>query len=48
MMQFGRDTFRMDIVMVGVLITGVVGFSIDRMMKLLEIRMIPWQSVRAG
>ncbi|SDK10905.1 sulfonate transport system permease protein [Methylophilus rhizosphaerae] len=43
MMQLGREMFRLDIVMVGVVITGLVGFSIDKIFKWAEIRLIPWQ-----
>jgi sulfonate transport system permease protein len=42
MMQLGREMFRLDIVMVGVVITGLVGFSIDKLFKWGEIRLIPW------
>lgn len=48
MMQLGREMFRLDIVMVGVVITGLVGFSIDKVFKWAEIRLIPWnQNLRA-
>lgn len=43
MMQLGREMFRLDVVMVGVVITGLVGFSIDKIFKWAEIRLIPWQ-----
>jgi sulfonate transport system permease protein len=42
MMQLGREMFRLDIVMVGVVITGLVGFSIDKLFKWGELRLIPW------
>jgi sulfonate transport system permease protein len=44
MMQLGREMFRLDVVMVGVVITGISGFSIDRLLKLGEIKLIPWQN----
>jgi sulfonate transport system permease protein len=44
MMQLGREMFRLDVVMVGVVITGIIGFSIDRLLKLGEIKLIPWQN----
>lgn len=43
MMQLGREMFRLDVVMVGVVITGLVGFSIDKLFKWAEVRLIPWQ-----
>jgi sulfonate transport system permease protein len=42
MMQLGREMFRLDIVMVGVVITGLVGFSIDKLFKWGELRLLPW------
>lgn len=48
MMQFGREMFRLDIVMVGVLITGLIGFSIDKLFKVAEVRLIPWHKSIAG
>ena len=47
MMQLGREMFRLDVVMVGVLLTGLVGFSIDKIFKWAEVRLIPWQRARA-
>jgi len=44
MMQLGREMFRLDVVMVGVVITGIIGFSIDRILKLGEMKLIPWQN----
>jgi sulfonate transport system permease protein len=44
MMQLGREMFRLDVVMVGVVITGLVGFSIDKVFKWAEVRLIPWQA----
>lgn len=43
MMEFGRQMFRIDIVMVGVVITGLIGFSVDRGVKLLENRLVRWK-----
>ena len=48
MMQLGRDMFRLDVVMVGVVVTGVVGFSLDRLLKWGELRLIPWRQYRAA
>jgi sulfonate transport system permease protein len=44
MMEWGRQMFRMDIVMVGVFITGIIGFALDRGFKLLEQRQVRWKS----
>lgn len=44
MMEWGRQMFRMDIVVVGVFITGLVGFSLDRGFKLLERRLVRWKA----
>ena len=43
MMELGRQMFRLDIVMVGVLLTGVIGFSLDRGFRLLERRLMRWK-----
>ena len=43
MMEIGRQMLRIDIVMVGVIITGLIGFSLDRGLRLLEWAMLPWK-----
>jgi sulfonate transport system permease protein len=43
MMQMGREMFRLDIVMVGVVLTGLIGYLIDRLFKWGERNLIPWQ-----
>jgi len=43
MMQMGRDMFRLDIVLVGVVLTGAIGFTIDRLFKWGEANLIPWR-----
>lgn len=43
MMEFGRQMFRMDIVMVGLVITGLIGFGLDRLIKQLETRFMRWR-----
>jgi len=43
MMEFGRQMFRIDVVMVGVVITGLIGFVLDRAMKLVEARLSRWR-----
>lgn len=44
MMEWGRQMFRMDIVVVGVIITGLIGFSLDRSFKWLESRLVRWKT----
>ena len=44
MMEWGRQMFRMDIVVVGVFITGLIGFALDRGFKLLESRLVRWKT----
>ena len=43
MMQMGRDMFRLDIVLVGVVLTGVIGFCIDRSFKWGEAHLVRWR-----
>lgn len=43
MMEMGRQMFRIDIVMVGVLVTGVVGFALDFSFRTLESRLQRWK-----
>jgi len=43
MMEFARQMFRIDVVMVGVLITGLIGFGFDRSFKWLEARLLRWR-----
>jgi sulfonate transport system permease protein len=43
MMELGRQMFRLDIVMLGVVLTGVIGFSLDRGFRLLERHLMRWQ-----
>jgi len=35
--------FRMDIVVVSIIIIGVIGVTMDLIMRLLERRLIPWR-----
>ncbi|MDR2165003.1 MAG: ABC transporter permease [Zoogloeaceae bacterium] len=44
MMEMGRQMFRIDIVMVGVALTGVIGFTLDRGCQLMEWRLIRWRT----
>lgn len=40
MMELGRQMLRLDVVMVGVFITGMIGFSLDKLLRLVEQRFI--------
>jgi sulfonate transport system permease protein len=44
MMEFNRQMFRIDVVMVGVVITGLIGFTCDRGVKLLENWLARWRA----
>lgn len=43
MMEMGRQMFRIDIVMLGVVITGLIGFTLDRGFRGLEGRLVKWK-----
>ena len=43
MMEMARQMFRLDVVMVGVLLTGLVGLALDRGFRLLEAYLMRWQ-----
>ena len=43
MMEFGRQMFRLDVVMVGVIVTGLVGFGMDRALRGVEARLSRWK-----
>ena len=43
MMEMGRQMFRLDVVMVGVVLTGVIGFGLDRLCHALEARLMRWK-----
>lgn len=44
MMEMGRQLFRIDVVMVGVVVTGAIGFTLDRCAKLVEQRLTRWRT----
>ena len=46
MMEFGRQMFRMDVVMLGLVIAGLIGFALDRSLKALETRLTRWRTAR--
>jgi sulfonate transport system permease protein len=43
MMTVARDMFRTDIVMVGIIVIGAIGFLIDVVIKKVEAGIIRWQ-----
>lgn len=43
MMEMGRQLFRIDVVLAGVIISGLIGFSLDRGVKLVERRYTRWR-----
>lgn len=43
MMEFARQMLRLDIVLVGVVLTGVIGFSLDKSLRLVERRLMRWR-----
>lgn len=43
MMEMGRQMFRLDIVLVGVVLTGIIGFALDRGFRLLETWLTRWR-----
>lgn len=43
MMEMARQMFRLDVVMVGVVLTGLVGLALDRGFRLLEAYLMRWQ-----
>jgi sulfonate transport system permease protein len=46
LMSWGRTIFQLDIVMVGIIVIGVVGFSLDLTLRLAETRLLRWQGKR--
>jgi sulfonate transport system permease protein len=43
MMEFARQMLRLDIVLVGVVLTGLIGFGLDKSLRLLESRLMRWR-----
>jgi sulfonate transport system permease protein len=43
MMELGRQMFRIDIVMVGVVVTGLIGFTLDFGFRTLEKQLVRWK-----
>lgn len=46
MMEFGRQMFRMEVVMLGLVLTGLIGFGLDRGLKAVEARWMRWGAGR--
>lgn len=44
MLQMGREMFRIDVVMVGVVLTGVIGVVLDTGFRVLEQRLVRWHA----
>ncbi|MBA6115151.1 ABC transporter permease [Pseudomonas putida] len=44
MIEMGRQMLRIDVVMVGVVVTGVIGFTLDYGLRRVERRFTAWQS----
>jgi len=43
MMEMGRQMFQIDVVLAGVLVSGVIGFALDRAARAVEARATRWQ-----
>lgn len=44
MMEMGRQMFRIDVVLAGVFVSGLIGFLLDRSVKLIERRTLRWRT----
>lgn len=44
MMEMGRQLFRIDVVLAGVIVSGLIGFALDRGVKLVERRYTRWRT----
>jgi sulfonate transport system permease protein len=44
MMEMGRQMFRIDVVLAGVVISGLIGFALDRGVKAIERRATRWKT----
>ena len=44
MIEMARQMLRIDVVMVGVLVTGLIGFALDFSFRRLERRLLRWQT----
>jgi sulfonate transport system permease protein len=46
MIVFGRQLFQLDVVLAAVVMVGLVGFVLDKLLALIETRLLRWR--RAG
>ncbi len=44
MIEMGRQMLRIDVVMVGVVLTGLIGFTLDYTLRRVERHLSAWQS----
>jgi sulfonate transport system permease protein len=44
MMEAGRQMFRLDVVFVGVIISGAIGYGLDRGLQAAQVRLAPWRT----
>jgi sulfonate transport system permease protein len=44
MIEMARQMLRIDVVMVGIVVTGVIGFVLDFSFRRLEQRVLRWQT----
>lgn len=44
MMEMGRQLFQLDVVLTGIVLSGLIGFSLDFLMRRAEIRLTRWKT----
>jgi len=42
MMNLAREMFQIDVIMVGIVLTGLIGFLFDQLLRVIEARFSPW------
>ena len=45
MIVYGRQLFQLDVVMAAVVVVGMVGFALDKLLVLIESRLLRWRRV---
>jgi len=45
MIVYGRQLFQLDVVMAAVIVVGAVGFALDKLLALVEVRLLRWRRV---
>lgn len=45
MIVYGRQLFQLDVVMAAVIVVGAVGFALDKLLALIELRLLRWRRV---